>query len=128
MIAASDVTRSRERGSRFSSSEPRNLLSELAIFDRMRSLHIYTAINPLEKSGRAPVVRAGAEAAGAAADGAIIDLSPLIPLARSSNATLDPDLRRLILGFDLFVFFRDAEPGSYERLRTPNFRWYPDQP
>jgi len=103
-----------------------NLLSELAIFNGRKSLHVYTAVDPHEKSGRAPLVKAAIEAAGNSADGAVINLRPLISVARG-RADFNPDLRRLIMGFDVFVFLSDPGQGSFEHLRTPHFRWYPDE-
>ena len=104
-----------------------NFLSELATFDGMKSLHLYTTINaPFElKSKREPLVQAALDRMGEAS-GVVIDLRPLIQTARKDPA-VDPELRHLILGFDFFVFLRDAEQGSYESLRTPHFRWYPSE-
>ena len=101
-----------------------NFLSELATFDGMQSLHIYATINaPFEMSSkRAPMVQAALDAMGDAS-GVVIDLRSLTQVARR-DPTVDPQLHRLIMAFDFFVFLRDAEQGSYEHLRTPHFRWY----
>ena len=37
----------------------------------------------------------------------------------------DPNIRRLIFGFDVYLFLRDGKAGSREKLKTPNFKMYP---
>jgi GNAT superfamily N-acetyltransferase len=103
-----------------------NYLSEVATFNGSRSLNIYGTINaPFEmKSKRAPLARAALDVIGNA-DGVVIDLRPLFDVA-VHDMTLDPELRELVRSFDLFVFMRDGEQGSSERLKTPHFHWYPE--
>ena len=104
-----------------------NFLSELATFEGMQSLHIYSTVNTdFEfKSPRAPLARAALAVLGESS-GVVIDLRPLVQLARH-DSTLDPQLRHLILAFDFYVLLKNAEQGSYEHLRTPHFRWYPSE-
>ena len=109
-----------------------NYLSELATFNRMRSLHIYAAVDlPEVRQGwQGTIVRAIEGIGEKSSDGVVIDLRPLKPLALRRNpdsAGLDPNISRLILNYDVFVFLRDGEQGSLKRLQTPNFRWYGDQ-
>lgn len=99
-----------------------NFLSEFAILNGRKSFHLYAIVDR-------PYVREGwlapfAEAA-LAGEATVFDLRPLFVWARR-NDVLDPNVRRLILAHDALVFLRDGAPGSLEKLRTPNFRWYPD--
>ena len=100
-----------------------NLLSELATFDGMKSLHIYATVNApfVFQSKHAPLARAALDAMGEAS-GVAIDLRPLFQAARK-DPEIDPEVRRLIMAFDFFVLLRDAAQ-PYEHLKTPNFRWY----
>ncbi|HEX8567959.1 MAG TPA: hypothetical protein VF648_20140 [Pyrinomonadaceae bacterium] len=53
----------------------------------------------------------------------MIDLRQLFDYART-NKEMNPELRRLIMSYDIFLILRDTETGSIKRLQTPNFRWY----
>lgn len=76
------------------------------------------------KSAFEPLVRTASEAAKLAdASGAVIDLRGLFDYART-NKEMNPELRRLIMSYDIFLILRDTETGSIKRLQTPNFRWY----
>jgi hypothetical protein len=108
-----------------------NFLSELAIFNGKQSFHIYSTIDaPSVRTGWLGGIIQAVEGSGDKSDdGILVDLRPLKFLAISRNpdsAKLDPNLRRLILGFDTFLFLRDGTAGSVERLKTSNFRLYPD--
>jgi hypothetical protein len=110
-----------------------NFLSELAIFNKMQSFQIFAIVDDpdVRKGWQGPIAQVASEVAanskveGKAAEAVIIDLRPLIPFARRSKE-LDPNIRRLILGYDVFVVMRDSELGSLEKLKTPKFRWYPE--
>lgn len=104
-----------------------NFLSETAIINRQNSFHIYCGVDSAysRKGFFAELIRVASELSGDSSAGAIIDLRPLFDLARRDK-NLDPQLRRLIMSFDAFLFLKDAEWGSIKRLETPNFRWYPD--
>ena len=102
-----------------------NFLSELAIFNGKESFHLWVTVVRVD-------VREGFLAPFAAAarpsENTLFDLRPLQPgAARNTLPNLDPQLRRLIMGYDALVLLRDGEPGSIEPLRTPNFRWYPEE-
>jgi hypothetical protein len=102
-----------------------NYLSELANFNNRKSFHIYTAVDAdyVYKGAFEPLARIASEIAGKDASGAVIDLRPLFDYARNSKE-MKPELRRLIMSYDVFLFLRDAETGSTKRLQTPNYRWY----
>lgn len=55
--------------------------------------------------------------------GAVVDLRPLFDAARTSKE-MNPELRRMIMSDDVFLFLSDNETGSIKRLQTPNYRWY----
>lgn len=108
-----------------------NYLSELAIFNGGQSFHIYMMVDsPAAREGwQGAVIRAVENVGEKTDDGVIVDLRPLKSLAVARNpesAKLDPSLRRLLLGYDAYLYLRDGEAGSIERLKTPNFRAYPD--
>ena len=100
----------------------------------MQSFHIFAIVDDpdVRKHWQGPIAQVASEVAanskvdGKPAEAVIIDLRPLIPFARKSK-DLDPNIRRLILGYDVFVVMRDNELGSLEKLKTPNFRWYPEE-
>jgi hypothetical protein len=103
-----------------------NYLSELAIFNDRKSLHIYMGVDAdyYRKSAFEPLARTASEAAKLVdASGAVIDLRQLFDYARN-NKEMNPELRRLIMSYDIFLLLRDTETGSIKRLQTPNFRWY----
>lgn len=102
-----------------------NYLSELANFNNQKSLHIYTAVDAdyVYKGAFEPLARIASEIAGNKSAGAVIDLRPLFDYARTSKE-MKPELRRLIMSYDVFLFLRDAETGSTKSLQTPNYRWY----
>lgn len=109
-----------------------NFLSELAIFNGQRSLHIYTVVDlpEVRRGWHGTLVEAIENAGDKTDDGIVVDLRPLRSLALTRNpasAELDPALRRLFLGYDFFVYLRDGKLGSLERLKTPNFRMYSEE-
>jgi hypothetical protein len=55
----------------------------------------------------------------------LFDLRPLAAWAR--GAELHAEVRRLLLGYDFFVFLRDGEGASVEGLLGPGGRWYPEE-
>jgi hypothetical protein len=108
-----------------------NYLSELAIFNEKQSFHIYTMVDSpsVRNNWKDIIIQAVENVGDKSDDGVIVDLRPLKPLAITRNpdsAKLAPILRRLILGFDVFLFLRDDKTGSIERLKTPHFKMYPD--
>jgi hypothetical protein len=102
-----------------------NYLSELANFNSRKSFHIYTAVDAdyIHQGAFEPLARIASEIAGNKSAGAVIDLRPLFDYARNGKE-MKPELRRLIMSYDAFLFLRDAETGSVKRLQTPNYRWY----
>lgn len=105
-----------------------NYLSELANFNDQKSLHIYTAVDAdyLYKGAFAQLAKIASEIAKSNdASGALLDLRPLFDYARTGK-DISPELRRLIMSYDMFLLLRDKETGSIKRLETPNFRWYPE--
>jgi hypothetical protein len=105
-----------------------NYLSELANFNDLKSFHIYTAVDAeyVYKGAFARLAKIAAETAkNSDAAGALVDLRPLFDGARTGKE-ISPELRRLIMSYDVFLFLRDGATGSIERFRTPNYRWYPD--
>jgi len=99
-----------------------NFLSELAVFHGLESLHLYALVDrPYVRDGwLGPFARAALPG-----EATLFDLRPLAGWARREEA-LDPNVRRLIMGYDVLVFLRDGAAGSLEDLRTPRFRWYPE--
>ncbi|MDQ4121862.1 MAG: hypothetical protein M3209_10505 [Acidobacteriota bacterium] len=109
-----------------------NYLSELAIFNGKKSFGIYSAVDlpSFRQTWQGEIIQAIENAGEKTDDGVIVDLRPLKTLAITRNpesAKLNPSLRRLIFGFDVFLFLRDGVSGSREKLKTPNFRMYPDE-
>lgn len=109
-----------------------NFLSELAVFNQKQSLQIYAVVDlpQVRKAWQGEIVQAVEDIGKKDNDGIIVDLRQLkkLALTRSpDSANLDPNLRRLLLGYDFFVFLRDGEMGSLKRLQTPNFRMYTDE-
>jgi len=103
-----------------------NYLSELANFNGQKSFHIYTAVDSeyIYKGAFAGLAKIAAEIAANSGDsGAVVDLRPLFDYARTSKE-INPELRRLIMSYDVFLFLSDSETGSIKRLQTPNYRWY----
>jgi hypothetical protein len=103
-----------------------NYLSELANFNGQKSFHIYTALDAeyVYKGAFANLAKTALEIAkNAGASGAVVDLRPLFDYARN-NKDMNPELRRLIMSYDVFLFLRDSETGSIKRLQTPNYHWY----
>lgn len=102
-----------------------NFLSELAIFNGLGSVHIYAIVErPHVREGwLAPFVTAASVGVDI-----LFDLRSLQPLvARNRVADISPQMRRLILGYDAVLLLRDGAQGSLDRLRTPRFRWYPEE-
>lgn len=108
-----------------------NYLSELAVFNNMKSFHIYTVVDlpPVRQDWRGTIVNSIQNIGDKTDFGIVVDLRPLKAIAVTRNpdsSKLDPALRRLILSYDVFVVLRDGEAGSIEKLKTKNFHWYPD--
>lgn len=107
-----------------------NFLSELANFNNKKSIHIYGLLDlpSIYKGWQNELAEAAAKTAkNNSSDGSIIDLRPLKYLVRDPNIQLDPEVKRLILGYDFFLLLMDSESGSVSKLRTPNFRMYPSE-
>jgi hypothetical protein len=103
-----------------------NYLSELATFNDRQSFHIYTAVDAeyVYKGAFAEIAKIASEIAKTnSASGSVVDLRPLFDAART-NKEISPELRRLIMSYDVFLFLNDSQTGSIKRLETPNFRWY----
>jgi hypothetical protein len=99
-----------------------NFLSELAIAEGARSLHLYVILNweDLGESWLAPFVPYLA-----VSENTVIDLRPLEPWAAWGRlGRLDARLEQLLRGYDMLVVLGDTSPGSIEALCTPNFNWY----
>lgn len=104
-----------------------NFLSEFANFNNQKSLQIYTTINAdfIHKGAFAGLAKTASEVAGKNNSGAVVDLRTLFDYAKNSKE-MNPELRRLIMSYDIFVFLMDGQTGSTKRLQTPNFNWYPN--
>ena len=102
-----------------------NYLSELANFNDRKSFHIYTAVDAdyIYKGAFAELAKIASESAQKTNSGAVINLRPLFDYARTSKE-INPELRRLIMSYDVFLLLSDKETGSIKRLETPNYRWY----
>ena len=102
-----------------------NFLSEVATFLGGRSLHVYVVLNwdDLPESFFAPLLSLLPPEADA-----VLDLRPAHAwAAHGALGDLDPELRRVLVGYDVLVVLADTSLGSVEALRTPAFRWYPRQ-
>lgn len=104
-----------------------NFLSEFSNFNTQKSLQIYTTINAdfIHKGAFAGLAKKASEVAGKNNSGAVVDLRPLFDFAKNSKE-MNPELRLLIMSNDIFVYFMDGQTGSINRLKTPNFNWYPN--
>jgi hypothetical protein len=103
-----------------------NYLAELANFNDQKSFHIYTAVDSeyIYKGAFAGLAKIASEIAkNSGSSGAVVDLRPLFDRARTSK-DINPELRRLVMSYDVFLFLGDSETGSIKRLETPKFRWY----
>jgi hypothetical protein len=99
-----------------------NFLSELAIAEGARSLHLYVVLNweDLGESWLAPFVPhlVGSE-------NTVVDLRHIEPWAAWGRlGRLDARLAQLLNGYDMLVVLGDTSPASIEALCTPNFNWY----
>jgi hypothetical protein len=103
-----------------------NFLSEFAAYNGLLSYHVYLApaLPELDRGWQAPLMKAAAEAAGTS-DAVLIDLKPLQRHYARREDLLSPEMRRLIFGYDSFVWLRETELGLLDRLRTPGFRLFP---
>lgn len=104
-----------------------NFLSEFANFNNQKSLQIYTTINAdfIHKGAFMGLAKTASAVAGKNNSGAVVDLRTLFDYAKN-NKEMNPELRRLIMSYDIFVFLMDGQTGSTKRLQTPNFNWYPN--
>jgi hypothetical protein len=104
-----------------------NFLSELSAFFGRESLHLYVVTDEpwLREGWPRPFALAAEAGAQLPGDGLLFDLRPLAAWAR--GAELHAEVRRLLLGYDFFVFLRDGEGASVEGLLGPGGRWYPEE-
>lgn len=102
-----------------------NFLSELAVYFGRESLHLFVVVDEpwLREKWPRPLALAAAAEAGRPGDALLFDLRPLAAWAQ--RAELHAEVRRLLLGYDFFVFLRDGESGSVEGLLGEGGRWYP---